>query len=517
MNLRFVLRQLGLLMIVLCVCMGLATLWSAAQWWWRDDALEKMAMLALLAGIAIGFAAGGILWLFGHRGGFEFMGRREALLLVALAWAFGAAIAALPFYLWAMLDTTIAPGHAFGSFVNCYFESMSGFTTTGATVLAEVESMPQGLLLWRAMTQWLGGLGIVVLFVAVLPMLGVGGKRLFQVEAAGPKQAGVRPRIADTARTLWLIYLGLTVASILLLHWAGRMDWFDSLCHTFATLATGGFSTQNASIGAYHNRLAIDIITIVFMIFAGINFGLYDHLLKGRGSLVWRDPELRLYLILIAVATLIITICLIGRTIVLTDGTQIEQAGTFEAVRQSLFQVVSIQTTTGYATADFNLWSFLPKAILITLMFVGGSAGSTGGGIKVIRILVMFKVMWAEVERAFRPNVVRTVRVGKGVVDPAMRLSVIVYVLGIVLLTGAGAVTLMLLEPTGAIDFVTASTASIATINNIGPGLGSVGATENYGHFTDASKIVMSVLMALGRLEIFAVLVLLMPGFWRGD
>lgn len=516
MNFRLVLRQFGMLLAVLCICMGQTMLWSLAKWMLYDLNAEKMAALSLLVSLAIGLGLACIFWLIGRHTKGDYVGRREAMLLVASSWLVGAAFCALPFYLWAILDPSHPATHEFTHFVDCYFEAMSGLTTTGATVLSDIPSVPQGLLLWRAATHWLGGVGIVVLFVAVLPMLGVGGKKLYQIEAPGPTKSGVRPRIADTARTLWLIYLGLTVAQVLLLRFVGRMTWFESICHTFATLATGGFSTENASIGAFHNRLAVDVITIVFMIFAGINFGLYYQLLRGKFADVWRDSEFRLYLTLILAATALIAVSIYGSTLVLTSGEKVH-AGVGESIRQGLFNTVSIQTTTGFCTTDFNLWGFIPKAVLIALMFVGGSAGSTGGGIKVIRILVMAKVLLAEIEKVFRPNVVRTIRVGGAVIDPQLRLSVIGYVLGIILLSMAGAVMLMLLEPQGSISFTTASTAAIATLNNIGPGLEQVGAIENYGHFTIASKVVMSLLMALGRLEVFAILVLFLPSFWRGD
>ncbi len=514
MNIRFVLRQFGLVIMVLCVCMALTMTWSLVQWH-NGLISESSPAQALLIAVGVALVLGITLWLIGRSGKDRFFGRREALLLVAMSWMIGAAVAALPFFIWARFDPSHPQGHRFEHFIDCYFESMSGFTTTGATVLNDVSTLPQGLLLWRAATHWLGGLGIVVLFVAVLPMLGVGGKKLFQMEATGPTKGGVHPRIADTARTLWMIYLALTVTQVLLLRMLGGMTWLQSICHTFATLATGGFSTENASIGAFHHRPAVDVITISFMVLAGVNFGLYYQLLRGRIRNVWRDPELRLYLALMLGATLVIAYDIYGSTITLTTGQQVE-AGAAESLRQAAFQSVSIQTTTGFCTADFNLWPFLSKAVLILVMFIGGSAGSTGGGIKVIRLLVMLKVLWAEAERVFRPNVVRTIRVGQGVIDPQMRLSVVSYVLGIVLLALGGSMAIKLLEPVDC-TYTTALTASVATLNNIGPGLDAVGAVANYGHFSITSKFIMCLLMALGRLEVFAILVLFVPNFWRRE
>ena len=467
-------------------------------------------------GLVIGFA---VYWF--SRSDDDFLGRREALLLVALSWLWGAAVAALPFWLWAMF-ATITPDHPFHSWIPCYFESMSGLTTTGATVLNtapnDIESLPHGLLLWRSLTHWLGGLGIVVLFVAVLPTLGVGAKKLFQVEATGPTQSGVRPRIKETARVLWLIYLGMTVLEIVLLRIFG-MTWFDSVCHTFATLATGGFSTQNASAGAYHG-FGINLVLIMFMFFAGVNFGLYYKMFRGHVRQALADTEFRMYVGFIVFSSVIITIFLANSSIETSDGRTL--TGVAAALHHSVFQVVSIQTTTGYATADFDKWHFVPKTILLALMFIGGSAGSTGGGIKVIRILITFKVMIAEIERIFRPNVVRTVKVGRMTIDPELRLATVVYVFGIFVLCAIGAFLIYTIESFYgstdiSIDFTTASTASIATLNNIGPGLAKVGAIQNYGWFSHPSMAVMCVLMALGRLEVYAIMVLFVPRFWRGE
>ena len=510
MNFRFVVRQLGLLLIGLSAAILVVGLVSRAFWVQDGEQHGVYGLLAAsLVGLCVGLAMIGLV-----RRSETVLARREALLLVALGWLVGAALAGLPFWVWAHLDQDLS-GHPFRSFVNCYFEAMSGMTTTGATILGKVEELPPALLLWRATTHWLGGLGIVVLFVAVLPTLGVGGKKLFQVESPGPTKQGVRPRIRETARVLWMIYLGLTITEIVALRLCG-LDWFDSICHTFATLATGGFGTRNASVAAF-DSLGVDVIVIVFMVLAGVNFGLYYQLIRRRFGTVWRDPELRLYLAIMIIASVVVVGTLIGGRIVTTSGDTLEAASVGEAARHGVFQVVALQTTTGFCTADFDQWGFLAKAVLLCLMFVGGSAGSTGGGIKVMRILVAFKVMIAEVGRVFRPNVVRPVRVGRTPIEPELRQAVLAYVLGILFLFGLGAMLLMLLEGADRIDFTTAATASAATLNNIGPGLAQVGAVENYGWFSPGSKILMCMLMAVGRLEVYAICVLFVPGFWRRD
>ncbi|MCH7702501.1 MAG: TrkH family potassium uptake protein [Planctomycetes bacterium] len=511
MNFSYVLRQLGLLVGVLAVCV-MAVAGYAGALWWSGATSERVACYALLATFGLGLVAGLSLWLPQRRREGE-LGRREALLLVAASWFLGAALAALPFYIWSHLRAASDDG-AFSSYVDCYFEAMSGLTTTGATVLTSIAAVPKSLLFWRAMTQWLGGLGIVLLFVAVLPMLGVGGKRLFRVEAPGPTPEGVRPRIQETARALWMIYVGLTVAEILILRMLG-MGWFDSVTHTLTTLATGGFSTLDSSIGGFASP-ALEWAIVFFMVLAGVNFGIYYQLLRRRWGILREDPELRLYLVILAVGFLVVLVGIWNAPIHTTAGDELAP-GTGNAIRTAAFQVVSVQTTTGFCTVDFNQWSFLPKVTLLILMFVGASAGSTGGGLKVMRCLIAFKVMLAELEHVFRPNVIRTVKVGKSVVDSELKLTTLAYFLAIGTIFCMGTILLMIFESSESIDVVTAATATIATLNNIGPGLARVGAIENFAWFSAPSKLLMSLLMALGRLELFAILVLFVPRFWRSE
>ena len=518
MNLRMVFRQLGLLLLVLGGCLLLVTGVELAQWE-SGRLAEPKATIALALSMALSGALGGTLYLLcrpREKNLIDLPGRREALLLVSLSWVVGAAVAAVPYFLWAWLVK--AGGgtdpHPFASLARCYFEAMSGLTTTGASVLSNIESLPRGILLWRSLTQWLGGLGIVVLFVAVLPTLGVGGKKLFQAEAPGPTQPGVRPRIRDTARALWMIYLAMTAVLVLLL-WLLGMNLFDAVCHTFTTMATGGFSNYTASISAFDSA-AIDFVIVLFMLLAGVNFGLYYKLLQRRWKGVYKDPELRLYLGIVLIATLLIGVSIYGTTWTTLDG-QTREGTLFQTVRYSLFQTVSIQTTTGYATADYDEWGFLPQAVLVTLMFIGASAGSTGGGIKVIRILVVARVLIAEIEKAFRPSVVRPIKVGKTAVSADMRQALLVYVLTILAIFALGSVVLMMFEPPGTINFTTAATASAATLNNIGPGLSMVGPTDNFAVFSDPSLVVLSLLMVLGRLEVYALLALVLPRFWTAE
>jgi len=516
MNFRYVFNQMFALLLVLsAVMLGVELVFFAVRYFQRAE-VDSEARLAFLIVGGVGLLVGAVLWITTRATAEEQrqLGRREALLLVALSWIVGAGFSALPYFLWAHAEDFPPGGHPFLNFVDCYFEAMSGLTTTGASVLSDIEAVPRSILLWRAFTHWLGGLGIVVLFVAVLPTLGVGGRKLFRVEAPGPSPEGVTPHIRETARLLWYVYLGLTIAQIVALMIAG-MDLFDASCHTFATLATGGFSTRNASIASF-DSIAIETIIIVFMVLAGINFGLYFRALRGRVGAIWRDTEFRCYVLIILGASALVVLGLAGERIVSSAGVDNEPS-IGSAIRHGVFQVVALQTTTGFVTADFNQWGILPKAVLLVLMFIGASAGSTGGGIKVIRIWITFKVMLAEIERVFRPNVIRPVKVGDTVITDTLRLGTVAYVLGILLLFLLGTFVIMMIEQRSGVDFTTAATASAATLNNIGPGLARVGAIENFGWFTSASKLVMCLLMALGRLEVFAIVVLFSPRFWKTD
>lgn len=515
MNLRYVLRQLGLLMLVMGAGMGVI---AALEWWlWaRVGVGERLGLRAMILSALVGVGLGAAMFGIGYRARVQVMNRREALLLVSLSWIVGAAVAALPYAWWAFFRRNVEGDHIFLSYTACYFEAMSGLTTTGATVLGDIASVPHSLLLWRAFTHWLGGLGIVVLFVAVLPMIGVGGKRLFHVEAPGPQQQGVRPRIKETARLLWLIYLGITLAAVASYRLAG-MSWFDSVCHSFSVVSTGGLSTRDASIGHY-DSVAVDMVSMVFMLLAGVNFGLMFLVVRGRWRAAIQDEELRVYLVLKLMVALIVAANIMGADLITTAGKGIE-ATAFQALRFAGFQTFSLHTGTGFCTSDYDLWPMLSRALLVGLMFIGGCAGSTAGGIKVIRFWITLKVIYASLERSFRPNVVRPLRVGKAVVDEDQKLNALTYCLFFLLIVTVGALLIGLFEhqPGEDLQFLTAATASMSTMGNIGPGFFKIGATQNYGWFSTPSLWLMSLLMMLGRLEIYAFAVLLLPRFWRGD
>jgi trk system potassium uptake protein TrkH len=514
MNHRFVIGQFGLLMLVMAgftfvvACLGGVL--------WNQSPSERLAILAMVITFAFTLAVGAACRLYDRRQpALDFIGRREALLLVGLTWFVGTAVLALPFYLWAILHGDGQPHHIFRSFAACYFEAASGLTTTGATVLSELDTMPRTILLWRALSHWLGGIGIVVLFVAVLPGLGAGGKRLFQLENTGQDKTGVRPRIADTARQLWLIYLGITVLGAVLLRATGAMDWFEAICHTFSMVSTGGFSTRDASIAGF-DSLAVDLICCLFMFAAGINFVIFYQAFRGRWKVVSANSELRVFFFMHLVVMGIVTLNMVGQPIITTAGQTLE-AGLGNALRYASFQTISLNTGTGFTTADYDRWPFLAKALILMLMFIGGCAGSTAGGIKVVRVWIVAKVLLNSIEQAFRPNVVRPVKIGRSAIDPEAKIGALAYFLVILLLFGIGAVLLKVFEPAGAIDITTALSASLATLCNVGPGFHGVGPTFNYAFFSNPSLLLMSLLMLLGRLEVFAIAVLFLPRFWKQD
>ncbi len=441
---------------------------------------------------ALTVAVGGALFLFGRFQGD--LSPRESFAIVTFSWLAAGITGALPF-----LFTGAIP-----RFIPAVFEALSGFTTTGATVVPRVEALPHGILFWRAVTQWLGGMGILVLAVAILPFLGVGGMQLFKAEVPGPAPERLRPRIAQTAKLLWLVYLGLTVLQILLLM-AGGLDLFDATTHTFTTLATGGFSTKTASIAHYASPF-VQYVFILFMYLAGVNFALHFRAATGRLD-YFRDQEWRFYTLLLVGATLLVA------GVNLAHGPySMEPRGVEVAFRESLFQVVSIGTTTGYVTADYEGWRPAAQMMLFILFFTGGMAGSTGGSLKSVRVLLLLKQTGMEIRKHLHPRAVLLARVGKRVVREEVLANVIAFTILYALLFVAGALALTFL---GA-DLLTALGASAAAVGNVGPGFGEVGPVDHYGWISDPGLAVLSFLMVAGRLEIYTVLLLFHPETWKG-
>lgn len=428
------------------------------------------------------------------------LGRREGLVAVFLSWAAAGAFGALPFWLYARFEGF----PAFDSFTACLFETISGFTTTGATVVADVEALPHGLLLWRAMTQWLGGMGIVVLFVAVLPMFGLAAQALFRAEVPGTTKDKITPHLRDTAQLLWLVYVGLTLLGVLALVLAG-MGWFDAVCHTFTALATGGYSTRNAGVMAFDSP-AIEAVLIGLMAVAGMNFALHVRLIGTRDPRHYgRDLEARVYLLV-----------LLGLSLAVAGAIWLGGVvdGPLPALRHGTFQVVSLMTTTGFNSADFGGWlaaAPLAPVLLLLAMFIGGCSGSTAGAIKVSRLIVLVKHGWRELALAGHPRAVIPVRVGGQVVpEPVISLTAAFFFLYVAhFVVGTALVAL-----TGE-DLVTSLSATAATLGNVGPGFAAVGPTTNYGGLHPFAQWVLTYMMLVGRLELVTALVLLSRTFWR--
>jgi trk system potassium uptake protein TrkH len=414
---------------------------------------------------------------------------REGFAVVTLGWVSFSLLGCLPFILSGFIP----------SFTDAFFETMSGFTTTGATILVNIEELPHGLLFWRSFTHWLGGMGIVVLTIAILPLLGVGGMQLFRAEVPGPAPDKLTPRVTQTAKILWGVYILISSleTSLLML---GGMNLFEALCHTFGTMATGGFSTKNASIGHY-NSAYIEYVIIFFMLAAGTNFSLHYRFLKRQFNTYIKNNEWRFFFFLIS-----------GATVFIGTHTLLNQYSNAEvAFRKTLFQVTSIITTTGYTTADFEQWAFSSQFLLFLLMFFGGCAGSTGGGMKIIRLYVMIKFVLVEVRRMLHPKAVIPIRVGTAVIPREIVRNILGFLALLTALFIGGVIVMTLLG----LDLVSAFAAVAATLNNIGPGLGSVGPADNYAHIPLIGKWVLTFLMLAGRLEIYTVLILFAPAFWK--
>ncbi len=415
--------------------------------------------------------------------------RRDGYVIVTAGWLIFSFFGTLPFILTGSIP----------NFTNAFFETISGFTTTGASILNNIEDLSHGVLFWRSLTQWLGGMGIIVLTLVVLPVLGIGGMQLFAAEVPGPTPDKLHPRVKETAKRLWSIYLIFTGAEILLL-WIGPMNLFDSICHSLTTMATGGYSTKQASIG-YWDSPYIHYVIILFMFLAGTNFTLSYFGFHFQFKKIRKNEEFKFYIGIVLVVTL-----LIAAGLYITSDKGLEQS-----IRDSLFQVVSIITTTGFATDDYLLWKPVLFVLIFLLMFVGGSAGSTGGGPKVIRVMILLKNSTQELKRLIHPNAVIPVRLNKIAVSNEVVANVLAF-LAFYIVIALGSVVVM--SALGN-DFETSLGAVAATLGNIGPGIGDVGPASNFNEIADAGKWFLSFLMLVGRLELFTVIVLFAPAFWK--
>ena len=480
MNKRLVLRLLGAILLIEALAMAPSL--AISLLYGDGDALALLSSMALLA--ALGFPA----WRFAHPRE-QNLRAREGFLVVALSWVLLSAFGALPFVISGLIP----------NYIDAFFEAVSGFTTTGATLMGNFDGLPRGVMFWRSFTHWIGGMGVLVLTLALLPQMTGRSSHLVRAESPGPSLSKIVPKMGDTAKILYLIYGVLTVIELAALIIAG-MSPYDAAIHAMGTAGTGGFSNYGSSIGAFDSAV-IDAIITFFMVLFGINFALFYRVLVGGWRDALRSEELRWYLALFAGSTLFVSLMILP------------QYGTFlNALRYGSFQVATIMSTTGYATADFNLWPQAVKALIVVLMFIGSCAGSTAGGIKVVRVGILCKLGRREVRRTFQPRKVQVVRFeGKGVEENRLtQVSVFFFVYVLLVLVG-----MFLVSLEGLYDLETNFTAVLTCISNVGPGLGHVGPVENFSGYGPFAKVVLSLLMLAGRLELFPILVLFHPSAWR--
>ncbi|MDF7825062.1 potassium transporter TrkG [Pontiellaceae bacterium B12227] len=418
------------------------------------------------------------------------LSRRDGFGIVTFGWISATIFGSLPYIFSDVIDHP----------VSAMFETMSGFTTTGASVLSNLEEIPRGIHFWRALTHWFGGMGVLVLCVAILPFLGVGGMQIYRAEMPGPSKDRLTPRIATTAKLLWGVYAMMTVVEAVLLKYAGGMDWFDSFCHAFGTMATGGFSTRSASVGAYDSAVIDGIITF-FMFAAGVNFSLHYYALTGKPQRYFQDPEFRFYTIFIICATLFLTF-----NIWTADWGTLSRC-----FRDSAFTATSIITTTGFGTADFDQWPNASRLLLVAMMFMGGCAGSTGGGMKIVRVFIMFKKMLRELKLFMRPSAVIQMKLGGKPVEQEIISHISAFFAIFVLIFAVGSFVMTFFTP----NLETAATSVIATLGNIGPGLNAVGVTQNFANISPLGQGILTFFMLLGRLELYTVLILFLPSYWK--
>jgi trk system potassium uptake protein TrkH len=479
MNFKLVLRSLGVLLICEAFAIAIPVIVAAI---YREPSIEAFIYTFFLL-----LAAGLPLLLIKPEN--KKIYSRDGFAIVALGWILISFFGSLPFFFSGVIPSP----------VDCLFESISGFTTTGATILTQVEGLPKSILFWRSFTHWIGGMGVLMLALAIIPSAKSRALHIIKAESPGPNPGKLVPKIGQTAKILYGIYMAITAVEIILLVVAG-MPLFDSLVHAFGTAGTGGFSIKNASIGAYNN-VYIEIIISVFMLLFGVNFALYYRALKGDFKSIFKDEELRFYIGVTAVSIVLITFNTMGNVF----------ASLGESLRHSSFQVASIITTTGYTTTNFDLWPMFSKIILLILMFIGGCAGSTGGAIKNIRILLLLKILKRELVKIIHPRAVNSVKIGGKNVEEETLTGVLTFFY-IYIFIFIWAVLIVSLDGK---DIGTTISSVAATIGNIGPGIGEVGAAGNFHGLSVLSKLTLSLCMIIGRLEIFPILLLMVPSFWK--
>ena len=493
LNYQIILHVMGLLLLCNGGFMLLATLVS---WFYQDGVTLEISTAALITLFI------GTLFMFTTRGHSKEVKVREGYIIVTFGWIFMALSGALPYVI----------SESIPRFTNAFFETMSGYTTTGASILNDIESIPKGILFWRSLTHWIGGMGIIVLAIAILPLLGIGGMQLFTAESPGPSADKLKPRIRDTAKRLWLIYVSYTLAETILL-WIAGMSFFDAINHAFSTLSTGGFSTKNASLAYWNDNPAIQYIVIIFMLLAGSNFVLSYFAFKGKISKVLHDDEFKWYMIFIAGFTAISSLIVYFQADVSLSSIDHPMVwGEAEsAFRHSLFQVLTVITTTGFVSADFTMWTPFLTILFFGLFFLGGSAGSTAGGVKVMRHIIMIKNGIIEFKRTLHPNAILPVRFNGKSISKEIVFNILGFFILYMLSFIIGAVVLAFLG----LDFETAIGGAASSLGNIGPAFGALSPVNNFDMLPDFGKWWTAFLMLIGRLELFTVLIILTPFFWR--
>ena len=449
------------------------------------------------------------------------VGKREGYLVVGVGWIVLVLTGVIPY----LISIPYLPEEAAftnsWSFTNLIFETMSGYTTTGSTIFNDIEVIPKSLLFWRSMTHWVGGMGIIVLAIAILPFLGIGGMQLFVAESSGIETNKLHPRITDTAKRLWLVYVFLTIIQSVLL-WISGMNWFDAVNHSMSTISSGGFSTKNASTSVWNHSAAIQYIFIFFMFLAGTNFVLVYHLVKGRMKKLFENEEFKWYLGSTLIVSLVAGIMvyffadpLQNSIPMVTIENETGRISFENSIRYALFEVVSVLTTTGFSSADYSIWPPFVMMIFFSLMFVGASAGSTSGGIKIVRHMILLKNSWFELKRLIHPNAIIPVRYNKKAVNQTIIYNIMAFFVMYMFIWVTSSVLMSLLNPQA--DFISNVSLTASSLGNIGPGLGSYGPAYNLSGLTDAAKWFGSFLMILGRLELFTILIIFTPFLWRSN
>ncbi|AUS06007.1 potassium transporter [Tamlana carrageenivorans] len=493
LNFKIIFHFLGLLLLFNGGFMLVSSLVSLL---YKDGVTSQIFIAGLLTMVL------GAIVMFFTRNHEKVMNKREGYIVVAFGWVIMSLSGTLPYVI-----TESIP-----SFTDAFFETMSGYTTTGASILNDIEVIPKGILFWRSLTHWIGGMGIIVLAIAILPLLGIGGMQLFAAEAPGPSGDKLHPRITDTAKRLWLIYFSYTAAETILLNLAG-MSFFDAINHAMCTLSTGGFSTKNASVAYWNHQPIIQYIICLFMFLAGSNFVLSYFAFKGRFQKILHDEEFKLYFKFISIFTLIAAVIIYFHADLSISSIHhpIVWGQAESAFRHALFQVLSIVTTTGFVSADYTLWTPFLVVFFFGLMFLGGSAGSTSGGVKVVRHLILIKNGFLEFKRTLHPNAIVPVRYNGKAINRFIVFNVLAFFILYMLSFIIGALVFSMFG----LEFKSAIGLAASTLGNVGPAFGDFGPVNNYALLPDLGKWWASFLMLIGRLELFTVLILFTPFFWR--